>query len=172
MTAIRLSEIKSNQVLKCNWICKCSCGNTIEVRTELLISGQKKSCGCLKKDRQYDTIRNEVFGAHCGGAKNRGIGNFLSKEEYLSIASLNCHYCGRIDSKHNRTTGASIDINGIDRKNNEPFYNLENSLPCCWSCNWMKMDMPYIDFIKKIRQISEYTKDINSDPTDKKESDR
>ena len=30
------------------WICKCDCGNTTEVKTSNLTSGNTKSCGCMK----------------------------------------------------------------------------------------------------------------------------
>ena len=29
--------------------------------------------------------------------------------------------------------------NGIDRKDNDKNYTLENSVPCCWTCNRGKM---------------------------------
>lgn len=32
------------------WLCDCECGNTIEVLTKRLTSGNTKSCGCLKKE--------------------------------------------------------------------------------------------------------------------------
>lgn len=54
------------------WICKCECGNIIETTTSLLLSGESKSCGCLRKEmlkksltkhgdyktRLYDIYRN------------------------------------------------------------------------------------------------------------------
>ena len=32
------------------WICQCDCGNTTIVSTHNLVSGHKKSCGCLHKE--------------------------------------------------------------------------------------------------------------------------
>ena len=37
------------------WICKCSCGNVIEVPGTLLVTGKKTHCGC-KKDPQYHSV--------------------------------------------------------------------------------------------------------------------
>lgn len=31
------------------WLCACSCGNTCVVKSNLLVAGKTKSCGCLKK---------------------------------------------------------------------------------------------------------------------------
>ena len=40
----------SNQNKKVFWECKCDCGNTIIVRSDQLIRGITKSCGCLHKE--------------------------------------------------------------------------------------------------------------------------
>jgi hypothetical protein len=32
------------------WLCKCSCGNFVEVRTNSLNMGRSKSCGCLQRE--------------------------------------------------------------------------------------------------------------------------
>lgn len=32
------------------WLCKCECGNEVEVSSNRLQNGEKKSCGCLKED--------------------------------------------------------------------------------------------------------------------------
>lgn len=33
------------------WKCKCVCGNFVNIRTDALISGATKSCGCLRKEK-------------------------------------------------------------------------------------------------------------------------
>ena len=41
-----LPERKNGQLV---WLCRCECGNTIEVRKSSLFSGKTRSCGCLRK---------------------------------------------------------------------------------------------------------------------------
>lgn len=48
------------------WMCKCSCGNTKQIRGSDLTSGRTKSCGCLKKrlirQQKLIDLTNMVFG--------------------------------------------------------------------------------------------------------------
>ena len=41
------------------WECKCECGNTKEVVSNNLISGNTKSCGCLKYSKKGLTQKDE-----------------------------------------------------------------------------------------------------------------
>lgn len=43
-----LQRAKNNIHEHCAWICRCKCGNIIEVNGEYLRSGGTKSCGCLR----------------------------------------------------------------------------------------------------------------------------
>lgn len=76
------------------------------------------------------------------GADSRGLKFTLTSEEFESIIQGICHYC---DSSQ------SI---GIDRKDNKIGYTLENSLPCCKTCNFMKGTLSYKDFINQAKTIS------------------
>lgn len=76
------------------------------------------------------------------GADNRGLQFTLTSEEFKSIILGDCHYCG---------TNQSI---GVDRKDNKIGYTIENSLPCCKVCNFMKGTLSYNDFISKVTIIS------------------
>lgn len=57
LIVIGLSSKKSGR--KSYWVCKCDCGNTLAVRSDMLKSGNTRSCGCLK--REQDKINLSKF---------------------------------------------------------------------------------------------------------------
>lgn len=89
----------------------------------------------------------------------------LTAEEFRAITKSNCHYCGigpcKEISNHNikrdetRNRGAYT-YTGIDRKDSNKGYTLENCLPCCPQCNVAKMDMPYQDFIAYLERLTSF----------------
>lgn len=67
------------------------------------------------------------YGKAKSSAKFRKIEFLLSFDDYVKIISdANCHYCNSVIKTH----GSSI-----DRKNNECYYSVENTVPCCRRCN-------------------------------------
>ena len=42
------------------WLCACSCGNQVQVNTRSLVSGNTKSCGCLRVDHPNATRHGHV----------------------------------------------------------------------------------------------------------------
>ena len=78
----------------------------------------------------------------------------LTKEEFNKITKNDCYICGKISSDKHK--------NGIDRYDNNKGYYLDNCKPCCSDCNYMKRDIDYDTFIKKLIEIYENTnKNIN-----------
>lgn len=51
-----ISYFGRNEKKKHCWNCKCSCGNEMIVSSESLLSGDKKSCGCLRNDIKNDPL--------------------------------------------------------------------------------------------------------------------
>ena len=58
----RLTVIKEapSKNKKTYWICKCECGNIIEVRADQLKSGNTKSCGCLNTEKRSKLGKNNI----------------------------------------------------------------------------------------------------------------
>jgi len=48
------------------WECKCTCGNTILVKTNSLTQGSKKSCGCLIQRKNYNGNYKDLTGKKFG----------------------------------------------------------------------------------------------------------
>lgn len=80
----------------------------------------KQSRNKLSKKISYRFIAGKY------SAKKRGYKWLLTIEDYEMLISNPCHYCG---GKLNETGS------GLDRKNNEQFYDIHNSVSCCGRCN-------------------------------------
>lgn len=56
--------VLSRSATSAKWVCRCDCGNLVEVTTTHLKTGHTKSCGCLQKD-----ITSEVRGINLNGQR-------------------------------------------------------------------------------------------------------
>lgn len=155
------------------WLFKCECGNEIEAAASDINLGRKKSCGCLFKELRdgwgkYLTLRNlkpnnqgpanKLFGTYKRAAIRRNYIWELDMEQFRTIISKNCFYCGSVPKTEitlskNKNYGNTLVYNGIDRRDNTIGYTNENCVPACFICNKMKMDMEYNDFISQITKI-------------------
>lgn len=162
------------------WDCLCECGNVTKVITTRLIRGTTKSCGCnrsLVHSKEPGKVSwNTRWSRHLDSScKDRNIENKIDQEEFICICSENCFYCDAVPRpynayanengqihKRNSAHGISqetvdrawIDINGIDRVDNNKGYTLDNCVPCCWECNQMKSSLnlyEWLAFIEKFQ---------------------
>lgn len=142
------------------WVCSCDCGGTTSIREDYFVTGKTKSCGCYGSQNSIYKINqkppgvsalNSVFRSYQASAKRRGISFEITKEEFSAIVMQNCHYCDSppSDTCFNKTANGILKINGIDRKSSFGPYALNNILPACKSCNFMKGTLEYNDFIAR-----------------------
>lgn len=60
LTAIeKIGKTKHGAVI---WKCLCECGNYTNATQNILVKGEKTSCGCGRKMRNYDDLTNQRFG--------------------------------------------------------------------------------------------------------------
>lgn len=56
LTAVELSDRRASNG-GAIWVCRCDCGQTREVISTNLTSGNTSSCGCLQAERTRESIR-------------------------------------------------------------------------------------------------------------------
>lgn len=154
------------------WLCVCDCGNSVNVKTNKLRSGNTKSCKCyrntlLAKERTlgsgYANFK-EVLRHYIKEAKRRGYVFELSEESCHKIMKMDCYYCGIEPSqiyKHGDCFGDFV-YNGMDRYDNTLGYIEGNVVPCCKDCNYAKRAMSVQEFenwIQRVHKRMQYWKD-------------
>lgn len=86
----RVENNKHNQV---RWLCQCSCGNYITIRSSDLRNKNTKSCGCL-----YNEVRGTTNFIHGHNRKNQ------TSKTYQSWRNM-IQRCASLYGKHYRTYG-------------------------------------------------------------------
>ena len=100
---------------------------------------QKKN----KEKYQYHKTPKYRYSAYKKGAIKRNIEFNITFDEFLSIWNKPCMYCGD-----------NIEGIGIDRKDNDKGYIIENILSCCKVCNFMKHTLDDKIFLEKCYKIT------------------
>jgi len=144
--------------------CLCDCGQFVVVPAGHL-GKATNSCGCLHSDITSKMFSlptgeanfNHVFRCYKRKARERNFEFLLTKEQFKELTQQNCFYCGI--KPHNlgdepNCNGKFI-YSGIDRIDNTKGYVVDNCVPCCGTCNWMKRDHTRQEFLMKIKLIYE-----------------
>ena len=78
LTAIKPLEKRKNK--KIVWICKCDCGNVVEVVGTSLTSGNSKSCGCICK--KHGMFGSRIYGVWRGMKERCYVTTCISYNNY------------------------------------------------------------------------------------------
>jgi hypothetical protein len=70
----------------------------------------------------------------------------LTLEQFEAITSQKCHYCQQYSKGR--------DYCGIDRKDNNIGYEIDNCLPCCAEHNFLRGDYSYEEFISLCHSVN------------------
>jgi len=93
-------------------------------------------------NKKQQLLPGRCFYRYKKSALIRGLEFSITKEIFLQYWKLPCEYCH-----------SEIKTIGLDRKNNKVGYTLENIVSCCKSCNYMKRNMLFGDFISHCKKI-------------------
>jgi hypothetical protein len=74
----------------------------------------------------------------------------LSFEQAKAMFTSPCHYCKK-PAKLNEYNG----LNGIDRVDNSRGYHLDNTVPCCKVCNYMKGVLDMDEFLVHCKRVAD-----------------
>jgi hypothetical protein len=115
----------------------------------------RKSCGCVPPAIVSHALppgissMRQLRGTYLRGAKSRGLKFALSEEQFLTITSKPCYYCGSPPKRRhraNRKVNGSYSYNGIDRQDNNQGYMVDNCVACCKICNYAKRNLSWDEF--------------------------
>jgi hypothetical protein len=156
-------EVGSLKKRRSVYRCKCTCGNICEVMQTCLTSGNVKSCGCriknvkniLYKGENY-SILTTLFNNYRQSAKRRNLKFDITRGIFHELIISNCYYCGDVPKLEKNSYNLFNDrlfYNGIDRVDNNKGYLLDNIVPCCKNCNFLKKDIDQKEFLELIKKI-------------------
>jgi hypothetical protein len=101
------------------------------------------------------SMRHLVAVYKSASAKKRGLVWALTYFQASLLFQSNCHYCGDAPSRtHVSGAGSPIKFNGIDRVDSDKGYEFDNCVPCCTTCNMMKMTMGKDVFLRQCARIA------------------
>ena len=136
------------------------CGITITEPTEGFRNDTVKRCKeCYVKlketeekrerdERDYNKERKANILTHYNeylrGAIKKNLQFNLDADQFETLVNSRCHYCDEYDGTK---------VIGIDRVDSERGYFIENVVPCCSTCNFMKSDLEKDDFLNHICKI-------------------
>lgn len=84
------------------------------------------------------------YAVYKGGAKSRDLPFEISLKDFMGFWQKPCTYCG-----------SEIDTIGLDRIDSEKGYVLDNIIPCCFLCNYMKTNLSKEKWLQHINKIFE-----------------
>lgn len=152
----------------------CDCGNEKIITLNSVIYNLSKSCGCLHSENARSLgISNvkldindsafNVYNRYKRNAKAKERSFNLTYDQFLNITSQNCYYCNEkplriMKSVRKVMEGFEYTYNGIDRVNSKIGYEIENCVPCCSLCNYMKNDINSETFVNQSIKIANFSR--------------
>lgn len=119
----------------------------------------KVACNLCRRGR-FGRAANPVetmFYRYTVGAEKRGIDFTLSYEEFCSLLTDECYYCGGPGTwRNNHSNTESQRLCGLDRVDSSAAYSVENCVACCKICNRAKSNMTRQEFVEWLDRLVEF----------------
>lgn len=180
LTFIRPTNRRRSGIL---WEAKCECGKITTVRPIDAVNGKTISCGCYQEETASANGRTNgylgrVYEPRISSARHvwrstykpnaRGKGEEgCDFDTFLRLSQENCYYCNRPPYKsfnvglsvrgtyksERQIVEGNFIYNGLDRLDSNRGHTPDNVVPCCHTCNWMKMALGVEEFLAHIERI-------------------
>ncbi len=141
------------------WTFKCDCGE-IKVLNRLQVEKNKtKSCGCLKLEKQNQSIILGIYKSYKQEAKVRKIEFDILEKDFYLLIQRNCVYSGHFPTNIRKSKAKikkEFKYNGLDRVDSNKGYILNNVVPCCKICNRAKSDLSEKDWEKYLKDLTDF----------------
>jgi hypothetical protein len=125
-------------------------------KTSQPVHNLEQKCAWAKNEKTVNRISkwkmlnvHDRIGSYKRCAKSKNLEWTLTDEEAGCMLNSACVYCGHDDM--------SIRLNGIDRLDQQGNYTNDNTVPCCWTCNFMKGCADPLTFIDQCKKIAQCT---------------
>lgn len=96
-----------------------------------------------RRKRRAKKYPSDYYSNYKYGAKQRQLLFQITKEEFENLWEKPCHYCN-----------SPIETIGLDRVDNNKGYVIENIVPCCKICNFMKAQLNKKDFVNQCKLVT------------------
>lgn len=156
--------------------CLCECGNVSKVNRPALKDCSVLSCGCLRKEQSLlghekqrgkarphiqkpngQSLLHSKFLTYIMGAQARKLSFEITKEQFANLTSQNCSYCNAEPKEFKKKDSFAVrKMNGIDRVDSTIGYTINNCVPCCKICNYMKQQLSEKDFFDHLLKIKNF----------------
>jgi hypothetical protein len=109
-----------------------------------LVKGYSKDYLSPDSFRDYKKMVTYSHYKHTSKRRNKLV--FISKQKFQEITLNNCYICNKMNTRYHQ--------NGIDRKDNDMEYIVENCYACCGRCNYLKNKFDYNKILDKCFKIT------------------
>jgi hypothetical protein len=136
------------------------------MRPSYLIIVQNRYNKVLETENYQNGLKTYLFNQCIRGAKIRNHEFNLTFGDFIKIITNNCHYCGELPKKSSskilinrgHINEPPFYYNGIDRIDSKLNYDVDNCVPCCSTCNYMKHTLDEGVFVNQIKKIHNHLK--------------
>lgn len=99
---------------------------------------------------------NDLYVSRKSGAAKRRHAWELTKEQFFALCLSPCFYTGRLPATiHKSSAGSFCVVNGVDRRDNNKGYTVDNCVPCCPEVNYAKRILSEKQFMTLVKEVYE-----------------